>query len=265
MVSQPNSHRSVERALRILMSFVPDNNPMGPTEIGAKLDLHPSTASRLAQVLTTHGLLMQDRQTKKYVLGHSAADLGRAIFASLKGHLVVIAQPELDELSHRVGETVALEAATDNGTILAYKTQGNQRLQVSFNLGESLPIHVTAGAKAVLAFSKPELVDRLLDRKFERFTPNTIMDASVLRDQFKDIRRTGISFDRGEGDLDVHAMAAPIFDHAKKPVAAVVLAFPCTRADWCCRPEVVGQLKHTARTISSRLHYSDETGKRADL
>ena len=201
---------------------------------------------------------MQDSQTRKYVLGHSAADLGRAIFQSLKGHLVVIAQPELDELCRRVGETVSLEVATGEGTILGYTNQGSQRLQVSINVGERVPIHVAAGAKAVLAYSEPALVDRLLQREFERFTPNTIQDPQVLRKQFEEIRLNGYSYDRGERDFDVHAMAAPIFNHAKKPVAAVVLAFPSTRAEHCTRPEIIEQVKETARKISALLHYTED-------
>ena len=258
MATQQNSHRSLERALRILMSFCPNNMPLGAGELSARLDIHPSTVSRLAQVLAANGFLMQDEYTKKYTLGRAAGDLGRAVFSSLNDHLVVIAQPVLDDFCHRIGYSVALEIATEEGTFLAYQRHGSRRLQVSAILGESLPVHAASGAKAVLAFSDPALADRLMQRELERLTPNTVIDTRLLKKQLEEIRKNGVSYDLGELDVDVHTMAAPVFDHTNKPVAAVVLAFPASRSNYCTRMETVFELKETARKISLLLHHSED-------
>jgi IclR family KDG regulon transcriptional repressor len=252
------THRSVERALEILSAFTPHNPPMGTVELSAMLGVHPSTVSRLLRVLTLHGFLQHDAITKKYILGKSSADLGRAVLQSLSGHLVSIAQPFIDDLRNCTGETAALEIMSGDSTILAYMARGRRLLQVSFNLGDRLPVHVAAGAKAVLAFSPPEKVNSLLKGNLERFTPHTIRDPKALMRQLGEIREHGIAFDRGERDIDVHAIAAPIFNHRKRPVAAVVLSFPANRAQALNQSKLISRLKNSAKRISTHLLYSDE-------
>src|SRR3972149_9353710 len=98
MQSSQNTHRSVERALTLLLSFTHGNPEKGIVELSKQLGFHASTVSRLVHVLTNYGLLRNDPWTKKYSLGKSAFDLGRAIYQSVRDQLVTIARPYIDEL-----------------------------------------------------------------------------------------------------------------------------------------------------------------------
>ena len=68
-----------------------------------------------------------------------------------------------------------------------------------------------------------------------------------------EIKETGIAFDKGEIDKDIHTIAAPVFNHDNNPVAAVVVGIPVTRL--ACRDEssMVDLLKDTAKNISLGL------------
>jgi len=87
---KPNA---IEKALDILMTFVPHNEPMGTAEISKKLGLHNATASRTLLLLTKRKFLRQDPHTKKFRLSRSALDLGLAVTHSLTTDLVNIAKP----------------------------------------------------------------------------------------------------------------------------------------------------------------------------
>lgn len=248
-----NTHQSLGRALEILLAFIPNNLEMGTKEVSERVGLNRSTASRLLQVLTQYRFLYQNPVTKKFSLGISVSELGRAFVSSLETQLTIIARPKIDELSDAISENVALEVLSENCTILAYAMRGHRKLQVSFQTGERLPIHVAAGGKSILAFLPSDLMQSFIPNKFESFTPNTITDKGILLKQLEEIRKTGFAFDRGERDIDVYVVATPIFDHKEKPVAAVVVPVPATRKESLTKPELLNLLKKTADEISDQL------------
>ena len=252
-----DTHRSVGRALEILHVFIPHNREMGAVEISKKLGLHPSTVSRLLRVIIRHRFLQQDPVTKKYKLGESAVDMGNAIAHSLREHFVELAKPHIDNLRDRIGDTVSLEVMLGNTTIVAYRARGPHLVQVLFDPGERLPVHVAAGAKAILAFSPPETVDKLIQGKLARFTQNTITNPKILKAQLNEIRRKGFALDNKELDIHIQAIAAPILNHQKKPVAAVVLAAPVYRMKAHLKGNAISLVKQTAKKMS-RLVFSDE-------
>jgi len=80
-------------------------------------------------------------------------DLGRAIYQSVREELVTIAKPYIDELRDSLGIDVALEVLFDEGTILAYRP-GPQHFRSIYHR-DRIPVHVAAGARAIMAFPLP--------------------------------------------------------------------------------------------------------------
>lgn len=263
MTTKPerSTHAAVEKALRILMAFTPHNEKTAALALSKKLGLHPSTTTRLLKVLKKHGFVEQDRETKKYFLGRSNLFLARAITESLNTDLVSIARPFIDALRDRINESVGLEVWVGDATILGYAAVGPHLIQISTTLGARMPVHVAAGARAIMAHLPAEVVDNLLERQLRRFTPKTITDPKALKRKLKEIREKGISLDLGELDEGVHVMAAPVFDHAKSPVAAVAIGVPAYRMKTHMRGNTVSLLKETAAQISAGLYYTDDEGR----
>jgi IclR family transcriptional regulator, KDG regulon repressor len=255
MDTKTDNLSSTEKALKILLAFTPYNHEMGTLELSKKLDIHKSTVSRLLHVLTTHGFLQQNPATKKYLLGRSAARIGDATVKSLNSTIVSTSQPYLNELSQKIGESVALEVLSGSEVILSGHVEGQKHIRFSFRLGELVPINVAAGAKAILAFCDDQKVNHFLKRKFVRFTDHTIVSKKAYLELLEEIRQTAIAYDRGERYEDSHAIATPIFNHEGHPVAAVVIAGPAFRMTSRFLEEAVAPLKKTASEISQRLFY----------
>jgi DNA-binding IclR family transcriptional regulator len=256
----PNSikNNAIEKALKILSTFIPYNQESSTTEISRKLGFHKATVSRILLTLTEHGFLEQCDQTKKFKLGPVVMNLGMAVRRSLKNDLVHIAKPFIDELRDELKESVLLEILAKDHTIIAYIAEGPGRVRLAGTIGDYLPIHVAAGAKAILAFSSPEVKNLFLNKKMPRLTPHTITDPEVLDRQFREIKKCGVSFDQEEHDLDINAIGAPVFNGEKFPVAAVVVAGPKTRVICHMDSAIAAQLKKTAAKISERLYYEKE-------
>lgn len=228
---------------------------MGTLELSKKLGIHKSTVSRLLRLLTDHNFLQQNPETKKYLLGRSAAEIGNAVIKSLNNSIVSISQPYLNNLCEEIGESVALEMLSGTDVVLASHVEGQQHIRFSFKLGEQVPINVAAGAKSILAFSEKDFVNQCLRKKFVRFNDNTIISKKKYRELLEEVKRTGVAFDRGERYEDSHALATPIFNHEGAPVAAVVIAGPAFRMTPAFFKEAIVPLKKTSAEISQRLFY----------
>lgn len=256
----PADYRSVQKALQILLAFTPHNQAMGTMEVSQLLGLHKSTVSRLLNVLTHYHFLRQDPRTRKFNLGRSAAQIGTAIRRSLREHLVAITQPYIDELRNRAGETVALEVWTGMDTILGYRAEAfHMRREFLLRVGDRVDVHVSAGAWAIMAFMPKQLVDTVLsDRTFPAYTEQTVVTADEIIDRFPEIREKGFAHSSKQRHRDSEIFSAPIFDHEKKPVAAVTMLVTTERLDSIHHSNKLELLKQTAAAISERLLYSEE-------
>lgn len=256
---KPNDYHSVQKALQILLAFVPHNNDMGTSEISTRLGLHKSTVSRLLKVLTSYGFLQHDAKTRKFRLGISAAKISTTIKQSLSEQLISIAQPHLDDLRNEIGETVALEVWVGNGTIMAYRAEV-LRLRRVYLLrpGDRVDVHVSAAARVILAFLAPHVADRVLQGPFERYTANTIVDPNILKERIRKARDEGFAISKGERHPDSNVIAVPIFDYEKRPVAAISLFTTTEGLPKLLEAGIVSKLNKTAALISAKLLYSEE-------
>jgi DNA-binding IclR family transcriptional regulator len=244
---------SIEKALKILLAFAPYNQEMSTTELSEKLGFHKATVSRTLQVLTRYGLLMQNPQTKKYMLGSTIIQLGGTASQFLRTSLIQIARPHLDGLRERLKETVAMEVLAGGNSFMAYVAEGPQRVRIAATVGEMLPKHAAAGAKAILAFSSPDIQSQIFDWSMKRFTANTIVSPKQFLRHLQVTREEGVAFDNEEIDRGVSAFGSPIFDHEGKPIAAVVVVGPSQRIALDNKSEIIRLLKDTAATISAQL------------
>jgi DNA-binding IclR family transcriptional regulator len=246
---------STEKALEILLSFTPYNQEMGTVEIAQKLGFHKATVSRILHTLAHYSFLQQSTRTKKFRLGQSAINLGLAVNRSINSEMVLLAKPYLDALRDALKETVVLEVVSGRSAVIAYIAEGPGPIRIKGTVGDRRPVHAAAGAKAILAFSPPEMKEQLLKEEMKRLTPNTITVPSVLLGQLQEIRRQGFAIDNEEVNIGINAVGAPIFNHEGKPVAAVVAAGLSHAITWEGASPIVPVLKETAEEISAQLYH----------
>lgn len=246
-------YSSVQKAIGILLSFIPDNKPMGTLQLSQSLGLNKSTVSRLVHVLMDYGLIQQDEETKKCSLGRSAALLGKAVGVSQMDRLSQFSRPLIDALSAAIGESACLEVLLSGHTKLIYSAIGPPPLSVTFQ--DSLPVHAAAGAKAILAYLSNEEVKSMINDELGRITENTITDIEEFHNHLEEIKKQGIAYDHGEANTDVHAISAPILNHLNRPVAAISVCVPATRVNKIMNNRTVDELKKTARLMSEHLFF----------
>lgn len=244
-------YSSVQKAIAIILSFIPENKPIGTLELSKKLGYNKSTISRLIQVLAHFELVQKDKQTKKYSLGRTAAMVGMAVEGSQFGRLTELSQVHIERLRDFTGESVCLEVILSGRTKVMVQSIGPPPLSVTFE--DSLPINVAAGAKAILAFMDQKVADNILNDELIKMTEDSIIDYEAFKSHLKDIKEQGFAYDHGEANKDIHAIAAPVFNHLGRPIAAVSICVPSSRVNKILNSRLIKKLKETTHQISGEL------------
>jgi IclR family KDG regulon transcriptional repressor len=117
---------AIDKALNILMSFVPENQEMGTLEISKRLGLNKATASRILLTLTRKKFLQQDPKTRTFKLGRSALLIGRVVIDYLNNRFVQIMKPHMNRLRSSVNTSVVLEQLVNERSIIMSVSEGQQ-------------------------------------------------------------------------------------------------------------------------------------------
>jgi IclR family KDG regulon transcriptional repressor len=253
MATFVKTHQTVEKALSILLEFIPHNQPMGTVDLSAKLNLHKSTVNRMLHVLSRFEFLQQDPQSKKFSLGKAANELGKALNRSYDAQLVAAAGPHIDDLCNRLQETVVLEVLSGHSTILVYVAEGPGPIYVREAVGERRPVHASAGGKLLLAFSSLETRNRYLNGSLPAVTSKTITNLDLLHAHLDKLCQQGYAIDDEEVHVGIRAVAAPIFSRKKEIIAAAVVTGLVQKISLDRDSSIISQVRAAAVRISSQL------------
>jgi DNA-binding IclR family transcriptional regulator len=245
--------QSVARAAGILELLAQESGELGVTELGRRLGVHKATASRLLSTLAEHGLVERHPATDKYRLGFGLIHLAGVAMAGLD--LVQQARPILEELAEKTSETVNL-AVLDGDQVMHVDQIAGRRSIVSVSwVGRRTPVNCTSNGKVLLAFAPEGERERLLKRKLERMTRNSITDPAKLRNHLQEVRAKGYAQTIEELEEGLNAVAAPVRTGNGDVIAAVSVAGPSFRMRPVELPRIANLTVDAANAISRRIGY----------
>jgi DNA-binding IclR family transcriptional regulator len=243
--------QSVQRACALLKAFGNGASELGVAELGRKLSLHKSTASRLLATLESEGLLERAPGGDKYRLGYEFVRLAGQVPRS--ADVRAAARPFLTELAAASNETVHL-AVLDGGEVVNVEQVSSPHIvRMKDWVGRRTPLHCVANGKALLAFLPETDLARVLAGPLARFTPHTLTTKTALRAELERVRARGYAIAQGEIEEGLNAVAAPVRDAAGNVVAALSVSGPAYRMTAAKLPKLAELTKSIADKISARL------------
>ena len=243
---------SVQRALDILNLFEAGSAALGTTEMARAMNMPKSTVAGLVSTLETNGYLVQEPENRKYRLGYRLVE--RAGLLLRQFDLREVAAPYLHDLRDSCDESVNL--AVRDGAYVVYieRLLGSNMLSMRSEVGKREWVHSTALGKAILAgLPVDELEPYLAQYDFTAVTPRTVIDPQEFRQLLQATRARGYAIDDEENELGGRCVAAAIFDHLRRPVAAVSISVPVQRLPQDAIPALGAEVQATAREISRQL------------
>ncbi|RLE35178.1 hypothetical protein DRJ24_02915 [Candidatus Acetothermia bacterium] len=243
---------TLEKCVRILELFSDTSPVLQVGEIARALDLPRSTAYRYVSALKRHGLLEQSPGENGYRLGRRIIELAASMS---RKPLRELALPYMERVVRETGETVILCGIRGHVGVCLEKVDGHHALRVSFELGETYPLHAAATGKAIFAFLEPRIQnDIIADVGLPRFTATTITDEAALRKELARIRKVGFAESDGEAIEGTRGIAVPIFSPSKQILASLGVSAPVHRVKGEMRKRLMELLIDAGRHITRELN-----------
>ena len=210
----PNTIQSVDRALLLLLEVAKaEGQAVGVRELARRTGLKAPTAHDLLRTLMARGFLAFDDETRGYLLGRTAMDLGRG--SDPLRALVEAIRPGLVRLHARLGETVTVMAFDGTSVVVLDGIQGEHALAVVPEIGPARNPHRMATGLVTLAYQNKEInrnyVASLEPRALGPESPRT---SAELFDLLALVRKRGWAEAVNVRQSGIGAVAVPVFDAA---------------------------------------------------
>lgn len=221
---------AVKRAFELLRMVAESREGMGVSELAKRLGYSKSSTHGLIQALINSGALAESPHRKCYFLGPALVELA---FRS-RNYLRVReqAQPVLEDLRDRIGETVFLGVLSRTRGIIVAVAEAAKPLKISSPPGTSIPLLAGAVGKVFLAQLAPRDARRLIrEHGLRPFTPRSIVSEDVYLKGLSAVRELGYAVDNEEYLPGVKAVAVSLGNHRGLPLAIWVVGFAGTLTD----------------------------------
>ncbi|MDQ4491615.1 IclR family transcriptional regulator [Sinomonas sp. ASV486] len=223
MPRTPTGESVLARGARVVEAFDAAHPVLSVTEIAQRTGLHLATASRLAEELVKLGWLARDPQ-RRLRLGMRLWEVATRAAPTLS--LREAALPVMEDLRKVMGHHVQL-AVLDGEEVLFLERLGAPGAVINYSrTAGRLPAHASSSGLVLLAHATPEVRERAVSARLERFTEATITSAEGLRRAIAEARRQGFALLRGHVHEDAAGIAVPLRDPDGTVVAALSLIVP---------------------------------------
>jgi DNA-binding IclR family transcriptional regulator len=230
------------RGLRLLDAFRADDVDLPLRVLAERTGLPKATAHRLLAELVAWGGL--ERTQGGYRLGMSLFLLGQRV--PRHRELREAALPYLEDLYEITHENVHLAVPSGTDTLFLEKVSGRRSTPIVSRVGGRLPAHCTATGKLFLALAVPDGLRTACEAGLTRLTPRSIVMPGLLRAELDRVVRQGHGINHEEAEIGVSAVAAPVFDHRRRVIAAISITGWAQRLD-------LERLAPAVRTAASAL------------
>jgi DNA-binding IclR family transcriptional regulator len=213
-----------------------------------------STAHRLASELVRWGGL-ERADGHGYRIGLRLWEIGS--LAPRGETLRSAALPVMHALYESTHENVHLAIREGHEALYIEKIDGPEALPVRSRRGGRLPLHATGVGKVLLAHAPEDVLETVLTRGLERYTPRTIVAPRQLKKTLQEVRTTGLAFAFEELTVGSVTVAAPIICSDGQVIAALDVVLHSGRQHTRrLAPAVRTSATMISRTLQQRSAYT---------
>ena len=170
---------------------------IGVTTLANETGLSKGTLDRILQDMVHYKLIVQVPETKKYYLGPRSMIWGSCF---VKGRDVsTILSPFCDDIAERTQLYAYICRYVTNEVYCIYTHQPLQEHKTTYfvHVGQRMPLHASAAAKAILAHQPQDMVKYLLDQSsWQIFTAHTAKRVADLMEELETVRKEKVAWCR---------------------------------------------------------------------
>jgi 2-aminomuconate deaminase len=250
-------NNSVIKAFDILRLLARAPRPMAAQEIARDTGATLPTAHRFLLTLEEIGAVARTAGNL-YHLGILLTELGQS--AGRDRILTERARVLVEALAEEFGETVGL-ALFGDAEVRKVAWHEPRRALVCRERSDFGPaFHLTAVGKLHLATLPITVCEESLSVvPLVALTPASVRTVEALRDQVREIRRTGVAVNREETEAGMIELAVPIRSGTGEVIGALTLSAPLSRLDAARQEAAVAAMRRTVDAIAARVFVKSYT------
>ena len=235
--------KTADEALQVLLELG-RRGGRTPADLARALDMNRTVVHRHLATLAARGFVRRCGADPVYVLGAVVLELAQGVEPAIRS----VALPVMRDLAAGTSETVLLFTPNlsqdpPGVTVLDQVLAERHVVRVAYRLGHLVPLSVSAGGRAVLAF--------LGDQAAARRAIAAAADPALCRRQVAEIAAAGYAASTDELLRDVSGIAAPVLDDRGHAVASLSITAPVSRHEELAA--MVPALLGAAADVAARL------------
>lgn len=236
---------SARRVLQIMLCFNGQNHTYTARQLSEKAQIPLPSVHRYVALLRETGILI-DRGAGKYSLSPRMIPLAQA--ARSAETLIDLADPVMRRLSSDTGETVILVRLVNDMATCTHRIESPQRLRISYEPGQLVPLISGASSKILLGTMPPEARRAHLTHHL-KLANKSLDRLEQLELDIQQAAINGWASSASELDEGVWAVAAAV-KHGKEVIASLSIPSPISRATPEVRKKLLNQVRIAAAEIS---------------
>jgi DNA-binding IclR family transcriptional regulator len=220
----PGGIQVIARVAHVLRALDGDPGGLSLAQLAERVRLPRSTVHRIVASLASEGFVSAASANGRVRLGPEFLRLAEASRRDRWQEL----RPHMQNVFDALDDTV--DCAILDGEQLRFVDQipATHGLLAVSVVGSTAPLHCTANGKALLSGLDDDQVIDLLPSRLERYTANTVTSRDKLLEQVREIRETGVGYDREEHTLGITSAAIAV-QAAHGALAALSVLMPTPR------------------------------------
>ncbi len=219
---------TVAKTIAVLEAIARHSSGLTQSEVVEQTGCSANLVFRVLSTLTSLGYLSRQEADRRYVLTSRLLEISSPRVADKS--LARCAYQSMRQLRDRTRETVQLVIQSGHKGMVLEQLSGLEAIQVTGQVGMTVPLYSCAPGKAILAFlSRQQYESWLSHVTLKQFTANTKATPAALERDLKLVRQRGYAEDNEEGLEGIRCVAAPVLNVHQQPVGAVTVMSPLKR------------------------------------
>ena len=243
--------QSLARGLAVIRTFDGDPAELSLAEVARRAEIPRAAARRFLRTLEQLGYVRATTDAR-FALTPRVLELGYGYLSSLS--LPELVQPHLDDLSHRIGESVSVAVLDGDEIVYVARAAARRIMSVRITVGTRLPAAATSMGRVLLAALPETDAHAALDAaELIAYTPRTRVDRAELFAEIERVRAQGWAMVDGELEEGLRSIAVPVTTQAGVTASLNVSTSTARGSGEDVRAELLPELRQTASAIDAEL------------
>jgi len=222
----PEAMAGLAKGLAIVEAFGSGRMQLTVADAARAAGLTRASARRCLLTLTALGYL--DHDGKLFRPLPRMLRLGLAYLGAAP--LPQVAQPILESLRDRLGESISVAILQDDESVFVARAMAARIVSTGVNVGAHLPAYCSATGRVLLGSLSDEALRAYLRRvRLVSHTPKTLTKAAAIRAAVTTARAQGFAISDEELELGMRSMAVPVRNAGGATSAALSLSVSSAR------------------------------------